>query len=141
MHDDGSQVEQYGPPCELGGGFNHSPKHYFKGKHDINNLMEKMSLGSSNQHQNGFISIMGSMNSPKKTLRVPSIQYTMTIHIQIFDLKYQKRYRYQPFQDHEKVYETNPQVTTEQIDDTLYPQINNDIEYGLFEKPYRQLLS
>ena len=25
------------------------------------------------------------------------------------------------------------QVTTEQTDDTLYPQINNDIEYGLFE--------
>ena len=29
-------------------------KHCFKGKHDINNLMEKMSLGSSNQHQNGL---------------------------------------------------------------------------------------
>ena len=27
----------------------------------------------------------------------------------------------------------DPQVTTEQIDDTLYPQINNDFEYGLFE--------
>ena len=40
---------------------------------------------------------------------------------------------YQHFQDHEKVYETNPQVTTEQTDDTLYPQINNDIEYRLFE--------
>ena len=25
------------------------------------------------------------------------------------------------------------QVTTEQTDDTIYPQINNDIEYGLFE--------
>ena len=35
--------------------------------------------------------------------------------------------------DHEKIYETNLQVTTEQTDDTLYPQINNDIEYGLFE--------
>ena len=43
-------------------------------------------------------------------------------------------YIYQHFQDHEKVYETNPQVTTEQIDDILYPEINNDIEYGLFEK-------
>ena len=42
-------------------------------------------------------------------------------------------YIYQHFQDHEKVYDTNPQVTTEQTDDTLYPQINNDIEYGLFE--------
>ena len=42
-------------------------------------------------------------------------------------------YTYQHFQDHEKVYETNLQVTTEQSDNTLYPQINNDIEYGLFE--------
>ena len=42
-------------------------------------------------------------------------------------------YMYQHFQDHEKIYETDPQVTTEQTDDTLYPQINNDIEYGLFE--------
>ena len=42
-------------------------------------------------------------------------------------------YIYQYFQDHEKVYETDLQVTIEQTDDTLYPQINNDIEYGLFE--------
>ena len=53
-HDDGSQFEQFGPPCALCGGFNHSPKHCFKGEHDINNLIEKMSLGSSNQHQNGL---------------------------------------------------------------------------------------
>ena len=42
-------------------------------------------------------------------------------------------YIYQHFQDHEKIYEINLQVTTEQTDDTLYPQIKNDIEYGLFE--------
>ena len=53
-HDDGSQVEQYGPPCVLCSGFDHSPKHCFKGEHDFNNFMEKMSLGSSNQHQNGL---------------------------------------------------------------------------------------
>ena len=53
-HDDGTQVEQYGPPCTLCGGFNHSPEHCLKGEHDINNLMEKMSLGSSNQHQDGL---------------------------------------------------------------------------------------
>ena len=40
---------------------------------------------------------------------------------------------YQHFQDHERIYQTNLQVTTEQTDDTLYPQINNDIEYGLYE--------
>ena len=42
-------------------------------------------------------------------------------------------YIYQYFQDHEKVYETDLQVTTEHTDDTLHPKINNDIEYGLFE--------
>ena len=42
------QSEQYGPPCSLCGGFNHSPKHYCKSEHDINNIMEKMSI---NPHQ------------------------------------------------------------------------------------------
>ena len=42
------QSEQYGPPCSLCGGFNHSPKHCYKGEHDINNIMEKMSI---NPHQ------------------------------------------------------------------------------------------
>ena len=42
-------------------------------------------------------------------------------------------YIYQHFQNHEKIYEMDPQVTTEQTDDTLYPQINNDIEYGIFK--------
>ena len=43
------------------------------------------------------------------------------------------QYIYQRFQDHEKVHETNTQVTADQVDDTLYPQINNDIEYGYFK--------
>ena len=42
------QSEQYGPPCSLCGGFNQSPKHCYKGEHDINNIMEKMSI---NPHQ------------------------------------------------------------------------------------------
>ena len=42
-------------------------------------------------------------------------------------------YIYQDFQDHEKVYKSDPQVTSEPIHDTLYPQMNNNIEYGLFE--------
>ena len=42
-------------------------------------------------------------------------------------------YIYQHFQDHEKVYEFDPQITTDPIHDTLYPQMNNDIEYRLFE--------
>ena len=47
------QLEQYGPPCSLCGGFNHSPKHCYKGEHDINNIMEKMSINPhQSQHNN-----------------------------------------------------------------------------------------
>ena len=42
-------------------------------------------------------------------------------------------YIYQHFQDHQKVYESDLQITTEPIQDTSYPQMNNGIEYGLFE--------
>ena len=42
------QPEQYDPPCSLCGGFNHSPKHCYKGEHDINNIIVKMSI---NPHQ------------------------------------------------------------------------------------------
>ena len=42
-------------------------------------------------------------------------------------------YIYQHFQNHKKIFESDPQVTTETIHDTFYPQINNDIEYGLFK--------
>ena len=42
-------------------------------------------------------------------------------------------YKYQHFHYHEKVYESDPQVTTEPIQDTLYPHMNNNIEYRLFE--------
>ena len=42
-------------------------------------------------------------------------------------------YIYQHFQNRKKVYESDTQVTTEPIHDTLYPQMNNNIEYGLFE--------
>ena len=36
------QSEQYGPPCSSCSRFNHSPKHCYKGEHDINNIMEKI---------------------------------------------------------------------------------------------------
>ena len=42
-------------------------------------------------------------------------------------------YIYQHFQDCEKIHEIELQVSIEHIDDTLYPQINNDTEYSLFE--------
>ena len=49
MHD--PHTEQYGPPCSLCGGFNHSPKHCYKGEHDINNIMEKMNINPHQQQQ------------------------------------------------------------------------------------------
>ena len=45
------QTEQYGPPCSLCGSFNHSPKHCYKGEHDISNIMEKMSINPHHQQQ------------------------------------------------------------------------------------------
>ena len=43
------------------------------------------------------------------------------------------KYIYQHFQENEKVYESDPKLAIDEIDSTLYPYINNDIEYGLFE--------
>ena len=43
------------------------------------------------------------------------------------------KYIYQHFQGNENVYESDPKLATEDVDSTLYPYINNDIEYGLFE--------
>ena len=48
------QSEQYSPPCSLCGGFNHSPKHCYKGEHDINNIMEKMSINPHQSQQNNL---------------------------------------------------------------------------------------
>ena len=42
-------------------------------------------------------------------------------------------YMYQHFQDSEKVYESDPDAIMQGPSNTLYPHINNDIEYGLFE--------
>ena len=39
-------------------------------------------------------------------------------------------YIYQHFQDNEKIYKSDPDAARYK---TLYPHINNDIEYGLFE--------
>ena len=40
---------------------------------------------------------------------------------------------YQHFQDNEKIHESDLNLVSSEIDNTLYPHINNDIEYGLFE--------
>ena len=43
-------------------------------------------------------------------------------------------YIYQHFQDSEKMYQLDPEANIPVPDDnSLYPYINNDIEYGLFE--------
>ena len=42
-------------------------------------------------------------------------------------------YIYQHFQDCKKIHEIEPHLPTEQINDMVYPQINNDIKYSLFE--------
>ena len=42
-------------------------------------------------------------------------------------------YIYQHFQENKKVYESDPNLATDEIDSTLYPHINNNIEYGLLE--------
>ena len=52
--DDEYQTNQYGPPCALCGEYNHSPKHCFKGGHDINDIMEKMNI-SSHQSQSSSL--------------------------------------------------------------------------------------
>ena len=42
-------------------------------------------------------------------------------------------YIYQHFQDNEKIYESDPDAARYETDNTLYPHINNNIEYDLFE--------
>ena len=52
MHD--PQTEQYGLPCSLYGSFNHSPKHCYRGQHDINNIMGKLSINPHQQQQSNL---------------------------------------------------------------------------------------
>ena len=42
--------------CALCGGYNHSPKHYFKGEHDINDIMEKINISGHQSQQSGLYS-------------------------------------------------------------------------------------
>ena len=55
-HDDEYQTDQYGPPCALCGGYNHSPKHCFKEEHDVNDIMEKMSISGHQSQSSGLYS-------------------------------------------------------------------------------------
>ena len=62
-HDDEYQTDQYGPPCALCGGYDHSPKHCFKGEHDINNIMEKMNISGHQSQSSGLYSKRGAFKS------------------------------------------------------------------------------
>ena len=42
-------------------------------------------------------------------------------------------YIYQHFQDKKKIHESDPNLVSYENDNTLYPHINNHIEYGLFK--------
>ena len=58
-HDDEYQTDQYGPPCALCGGYNHLPKHCFKGERDINDIMEKMNISGHQSQSSGLYSKRG----------------------------------------------------------------------------------
>ena len=65
------------------------------------------------------------------------IDYTLYSHadtiMPIPNSSQKLEYIYQHFQENEKVFESDPNLAPDEIDSTLYPHINNNIEYGLFE--------
>ena len=140
MHD--PQTEQYGPPCSLCGSFNHSPKHCYKGEHDINNIMEKMNINPHQQQQSNYINNGDHDNPhepPQNELKGCDIsQNTLYSHhtdiVKDSDEFDKLHYIYQHFQDSEKMHQIDPErELTITDDDSLYLDVNNDIEYGLFE--------
>ena len=63
--------------------------------------------------------------------------YTLNSHTassspEIYSFK-KLEYIYQHFQDSEKIYESDPCAVRYTTNNTLYPHINNDIEYSLYE--------
>ena len=73
------------------------------------------------ENSEGFLNADNAVNTHTKS--------TTTLPEEIEKLEY----IYQHFQDCGKIHEIDPHLPTEQIDDTVYPQINNDIKYSLFE--------
>ena len=65
------------------------------------------------------------------------MQNTLFLHITGTSLDSERfdklHYIYQHFQECEKLYQTDPQCDTTIDENSLYLQINNDIEYGLFK--------
>ena len=65
------------------------------------------------------------------------IEHTLYLHTDSISPKIDSfknlEYIYQHSQDNEKIYESDPDTARYETDNTLYPYINNDIEYSLFE--------
>ena len=65
------------------------------------------------------------------------IDHTLYSHVDIImptpNSSQKLEYIYQYFQENEKVYESDPKLATDEVDSTLYPHINNNIEYVLFK--------
>ena len=77
--------------------------------------------------------MMTPMNSPNNT----EIEHTLYSHTDTISSEtnsFQKLdYIYQHFQEYEKIHESDPNLASYENDNTLYPHINNYIEYGLFK--------
>ena len=132
-HDDEYQTDQYSPPCALCGGYNHSPKHYFKGEHDINDIMEKMNISGLNLNQVVYIP-KGEHDDPHELPQQQElegsteIEHTLYSHTDTISSEtnsFQKLdYIYQHFQDNEKIHESDPNLTSYENDNTLNPHIS-----------------
>ena len=65
------------------------------------------------------------------------IEHTLYSHTAIsspeIDSFKKLEYIYQHFQNNKKIYESDPDTAMQVSNNTLYPHINNDIEYGLSE--------
>ena len=95
---------------------NHNQTVYIpKGEHDDpHELHQQQDLEGSTEIENTLQSHTDTMTSSPNSLQ-------------------KLEYVYQHFQDNEKAYESDPNVVSSENDNTLYPYINNDIEYGLIE--------
>ena len=78
-------------------------------------------MNSSQQHSEGSTDIEHTLYShtTNSTPRIYSFQ--------------KPEYIYQHFQDSENTHELDPVIDRQTSDSTLYPYINNNIEYSLFE--------
>ena len=95
---------------------NHNKAVYIhKGEHDNpHGLPQQQYLEGSTEIEHTLYS--HTANSPSKIKPFKKLEYI-----------------YQHFQDSKKIYESDPDIVMQVPNNTLYPHINNDIEYGLFE--------